>query len=53
MEETIEREKSFNMLGAPEVLMLNQQVRGISKEKIYFMKIVFSFDFEYMTKGPY
>ena len=26
MEETIKKEKSFNMLGAPEVLMLNQQI---------------------------
>ena len=27
MEETIKNEKSYNMLGAPEVLMLNQQGR--------------------------
>ena len=33
MEETIKKEKSFNMLGAPEVLMLNQQIIRTSGAK--------------------
>ena len=33
MEETIKNEKSFNMLGAPEVLMLNQQIIRTSGAK--------------------